>query len=161
MGAGVETWRGGDAGGEPVGSIRVRPGELRGIVVEEEEVPALIDEIPLVAVLALFAAGQTTVRGAGELRHKESDRLEAVARLAAAVSGAARADRGRLHRRGQGGRRAGARTGAGGCAGGSSSWPWRGPRSAAGIDGGLTVDGMEAAAVSFPDFIRRSPGAGG
>jgi len=54
------------------------PGELGGVTVCAEEVPGLIDELPLLAVLACRARGETRVEGAGELRHKESDRIRAV-----------------------------------------------------------------------------------
>jgi 3-phosphoshikimate 1-carboxyvinyltransferase len=64
---------------EPVGRVRVAPGRLQGIRVTREEVPSLIDEIPLLAVIASQAEGVTEVEGAEELRVKESDRLEAVA----------------------------------------------------------------------------------
>ncbi|NJD18390.1 MAG: 3-phosphoshikimate 1-carboxyvinyltransferase [Gemmatimonadetes bacterium] len=67
------------AGGEePVGTVTARPSVLRGVQVGGDDVPGLIDELPLVAVLASRAAGETRVRGAGELRHKESDRIRAV-----------------------------------------------------------------------------------
>ena len=66
------------AGGEVVGDLVVHASPLRGTVVEAHEVPDLVDEIPVLAVLAAFAEGETSVRGAGELRVKESDRLGAV-----------------------------------------------------------------------------------
>lgn len=66
------------AGGEAVGDLVVHASPLRGAVVEADEVPDLVDEIPALAVLAAFAEGETVVRGAGELRVKESDRLDAV-----------------------------------------------------------------------------------
>lgn len=64
---------------EPVGSIYVETGSLIGTTVTREEIPSLIDEIPLLAVIATQAKGSTLVQGAEELRVKESDRLEAVA----------------------------------------------------------------------------------
>jgi 3-phosphoshikimate 1-carboxyvinyltransferase len=64
---------------EPVGKIRVAFGTLRGTKITHAEVPTLIDEIPLLAVLASQATGVTEVEGAEELRVKESDRIEAVA----------------------------------------------------------------------------------
>ena len=63
---------------EPVGSVTVWPGELVGTEIQESEVPRLIDELPLVAVLGARAQGVTVVRGAEELRTKESDRISAV-----------------------------------------------------------------------------------
>jgi 3-phosphoshikimate 1-carboxyvinyltransferase len=63
---------------EPVGELDVAHGPLVGAEVVPEEVPAAIDELTLVALLGAFAEGETVVRGAGELRHKESDRISAV-----------------------------------------------------------------------------------
>lgn len=65
--------------GEPVADLRVRYSELKGCTVEGEIVPRLIDEIPVVAVAAVFAQGKTVIRDALELRVKESDRLAAIA----------------------------------------------------------------------------------
>lgn len=64
---------------EPVGTIRVRFSGLKGGIISKEDIPSLIDEIPLIAILATQAHGVTCVRGALELRVKESDRLEAIA----------------------------------------------------------------------------------
>jgi 3-phosphoshikimate 1-carboxyvinyltransferase len=60
---------------EPSGELLVRASSLGGTEVTAAEVPLAIDELPLVALLGCFADGETTVRGAGELRHKESDRI--------------------------------------------------------------------------------------
>ena len=62
-------------GAEPVADIVVRTSRLRGTVVEGELVPRAIDELPLVALAACFAAGETVIRDAAELRVKESDRV--------------------------------------------------------------------------------------
>lgn len=78
MGADIETEIT-SAEPEPVGIIRVRYAGLKGTKLFNEEIPSLIDEIPLLAVLATCAAGETVVTGAEELRVKESDRIEAVA----------------------------------------------------------------------------------
>ena len=66
-------------GGEPVADIEVRHAELVATEVEPDLVPATVDELPLVALAAACAHGVTRVRGAGELRLKESDRLQSVA----------------------------------------------------------------------------------
>jgi 3-phosphoshikimate 1-carboxyvinyltransferase len=63
---------------EPVSDLEVAAGPLVGTVVEPEEVPLAIDELPLVALLGCFAEGETVVRGAHELRLKESDRIATV-----------------------------------------------------------------------------------
>ena len=64
---------------EPVGRIRVTAQPLKGVSICKQEIPSLIDEIPLLAVVATQATGFLEVEGAEELRVKESDRLEAVA----------------------------------------------------------------------------------
>ncbi|HWI06728.1 MAG TPA: 3-phosphoshikimate 1-carboxyvinyltransferase, partial [Solirubrobacteraceae bacterium] len=64
--------------GEPVSDIDVTAGPLEGTVVEADEVPLAIDELPLVALLGCFAEGETIVRGAQELRVKESNRITGV-----------------------------------------------------------------------------------
>ncbi|HWR45265.1 3-phosphoshikimate 1-carboxyvinyltransferase [Sporomusa sp.] len=66
------------SGREPVADIIVRSAQLKGVTIEAEIIPRLIDEIPVLAVAALFAEGQTVVQGAEELRVKETDRLKAV-----------------------------------------------------------------------------------
>lgn len=65
-------------GGEPVGEILVRGRALSGTTVPAELVPSLIDELPILAVVAAFADGTTRVEGATELRVKETDRLNAI-----------------------------------------------------------------------------------
>jgi 3-phosphoshikimate 1-carboxyvinyltransferase len=69
---------GGEGGGEAVGDVTVCATELRGTTVAGLEVPGLIDELPLVAVLGARAEGVTRITGAAELRAKESDRIEAL-----------------------------------------------------------------------------------
>ncbi len=66
-------------GDEVVGTIHVTGSELSGTKIPSEMVPTLIDEIPILAVAAALAQGETVIRGASELRHKESDRLRAIA----------------------------------------------------------------------------------
>ena len=79
MGADVRIEPGADQGGEPVGAITVRGGAaLRATTVGGGEVPSMIDELPLLACIAARAEGTTEIRGASELRVKESDRITAV-----------------------------------------------------------------------------------
>ena len=66
-------------GGEPIVDLRIRASQLRGITVPPERAPSMIDEYPILAVVAAFAKGQTVMQGLGELRVKESDRLAATA----------------------------------------------------------------------------------
>ena len=76
---------------EPIADLDVRNGPLEATTVEAEEVPLAIDELPLVALLGCFAEGETIVRGAAELRVKETDRIAALAtelqKLGADVTG--------------------------------------------------------------------------
>jgi 3-phosphoshikimate 1-carboxyvinyltransferase len=65
-------------GQEPGGDLEVRAAELTATSIDADEVPLLIDELPLFALLAAHARGTSRVQGAGELRHKESDRIEAL-----------------------------------------------------------------------------------
>ena len=83
--------------GEPVGHLVVRPARLRGTEVTPREVPGLIDEIPLLAVLASRAEGGTVFRDVGELRVKESDRLSLIAENVRAVGGRAEVSGDDLH----------------------------------------------------------------
>lgn len=64
--------------GEPVGDVEASFSPLTGIEVGPDDIPGAIDEIPLLAVVATAAKGRTLVRGAEELRHKESDRIRAI-----------------------------------------------------------------------------------
>lgn len=71
--------------GEPAADIVVRGMGLSGVQIAPEEVPGLIDEVPILCVAAAFAEGRTEIRGAGELRVKESDRIGAMAANLAAL----------------------------------------------------------------------------
>jgi 3-phosphoshikimate 1-carboxyvinyltransferase len=75
MGAAVtlDNWR--ESGGEPVGDLYIRPAELHGITIRGEQIVTLIDELPVLAVIATQAQGETHVRDAAELRVKETDRI--------------------------------------------------------------------------------------
>lgn len=78
MGARVEFLKETTRGGEPVADLRVTPGPLTGTDIAGDEVPSMIDELPLAACLAARAQGTTRITGAGELRVKESDRIATV-----------------------------------------------------------------------------------
>jgi 3-phosphoshikimate 1-carboxyvinyltransferase len=91
MGAHVERVNLRDAGGEPVADLAVRPARLRATEVTAAEIPTLVDEVPVLAVLASRAAGETVFREVGELRVKESNRLELVAANLRAVGARAEA----------------------------------------------------------------------
>ena len=78
MGANITVCSERESGGETLADIRVRTASLRGASFGGEIIPRLIDEIPILAVAALFADGDTVISGASELRVKETDRLAAV-----------------------------------------------------------------------------------
>jgi 3-phosphoshikimate 1-carboxyvinyltransferase len=132
---------------EPVCELDVAHGPLVGTTVEPGEVPLAIDELPLVALLGCFAEGVTVVRGAGELRVKESDRIATVvaglralgATIEATEDGFAVEGTGRLH---------------GGTlyAHGDHRLAMLGAVAGLASDDGVEVVGMEAAAVSYPGF---------
>jgi 3-phosphoshikimate 1-carboxyvinyltransferase len=81
MGVRVAVFNRRRAGLEPLGDVQVQHAELVATEIEAAEVPLLVDELPLVALLASYAHGNTVVRGAAELRLKESDRVDAVTDL--------------------------------------------------------------------------------
>ena len=64
--------------GEEVADIEVSSSALSGITIDDESIPKIIDEIPILSIAASFAEGQTSIIGVGELRFKESDRLMAI-----------------------------------------------------------------------------------
>ncbi len=79
MGADIAFENEREEGGEPVADIRVRHSKLKGVRVPPERAPSMIDEYPVLAVLAAFADGETRMEGLAELKAKESDRLAATA----------------------------------------------------------------------------------
>jgi 3-phosphoshikimate 1-carboxyvinyltransferase len=97
MGAHVERVNLRDEGGEPVADLLVRPAGLRGTEVTAAEIPTLVDEVPVLAVLASRAKGETVFREVGELRVKESNRLELIAANLRAVGVHAEARGNDLH----------------------------------------------------------------
>lgn len=79
MGASIEISNRREVAGEEVGDVTVRTQDLHGVVVEGAQIPSLIDEVPLIALLATQAEGATVIRDAIELRYKETDRIDSVA----------------------------------------------------------------------------------
>ena len=81
MGAEIEFQNPREEGGEPVADLRVRfSGAMKGIEVPPDRAPSMIDEYPILSVVAAFSTGRTVMRGVKELRVKESDRIDAMAR---------------------------------------------------------------------------------
>ncbi|MBL0946652.1 3-phosphoshikimate 1-carboxyvinyltransferase [Brevundimonas sp.] len=80
MGADLEVTNRRESGGETVGDITARYSSLTGVVVPEARAASMIDEYPILAATAAFASGRTVMRGIGEMRVKESDRIALMAR---------------------------------------------------------------------------------
>jgi 3-phosphoshikimate 1-carboxyvinyltransferase len=133
--------------GEPVGDLEVGHGPLAGTTVEADEVPAAIDELPLVALLGCFAEGQTVVRGAAELRVKESDRIAGVVDGLRGLGAAIEATEDGFVVTGTGGLRGGRIA-----AHGDHRMAMLGAVAGLASRDGVEVEGMEAAAVSYPTF---------
>jgi len=132
---------------EPTADLDVRYGPIEGTIVEADEVPLAIDELPLVALLGCFADGETTVHGAQELRVKESDRIATVVEglrgLGADIE--AHADGFTVH--GTGGLRGGRIESAG-----DHRLALLGAVAGLASEEGVEVVGMEAGSVSYPAF---------
>ena len=132
---------------EPIADLDVTGAPIEATVVEPDEVPLAIDELPLVALIGCFAEGETVVRGAGELRVKESDRIATVveglrglgAEIEATEDGFAVRGTGRL----RGGRLD---------AHGDHRLALLGAVAGLASEEGVEVVGMEASTVSYPDF---------
>ena len=132
---------------EPVCELDVCHGPLVGTVVEPEEVPLAIDELPLVALLGCFAEGETVVRGAGELRLKESDRIATVVDGLRGLGAQIEATEDGFAVQGTGGLRGGSID-----AHGDHRLAMLGAVAGLASREGVEVIGMEAAAVSYPGF---------
>ncbi|HEY0389051.1 MAG TPA: 3-phosphoshikimate 1-carboxyvinyltransferase [Gaiellales bacterium] len=137
--------------GEPVADIEVRPAELVATDIEPEIVPSLIDELPLLVLLASFARGTTTIRGAGELRVKESDRIATVVELLTTVGAHVKGLDDGFQVLGVPHRLRGGRVDAAG----DHRIAMLGAIAGVCSQEGVSVDGADALDVSFPDFAER------
>jgi 3-phosphoshikimate 1-carboxyvinyltransferase len=149
MAAAIEVQSDREDGEEPVGRVAIRSAPLRGTEAQGEEIPLAIDELPLVALAACFADGETVIRDAGELRHKESDRIAAVAGALNAIGGEVEPTEDGMVIRGTGGLRGGTVDSRG-----DHRLAMMGAVAGLASREGVTVRGMEAAAVSYPGFER-------
>jgi 3-phosphoshikimate 1-carboxyvinyltransferase len=148
MGVRVSIFNRHKAGGEVVGDVQVQHGELSATEIGASEVPLLVDELPLVALLAASAHGETVVRGAKELRVKESDRIEAVTDLLRATGAHVRSREDGWAVTGVPGRLRGGRVEARGDHRIAMLGAVVGLASREGVD----VGGAETVAISFPGF---------
>jgi 3-phosphoshikimate 1-carboxyvinyltransferase len=148
MGAEVELAPTGKSGSsEPIGTLRARASELRGTEVGAREVPLAIDELPLIALAACFAEGETVIGGAEELRRKESDRIATTCAALSALGATVEPLEDGMRIEGGGGLRGGPID-----AGGDHRIAMLGAVAGLASREGVEVEGMEAAAVSYPGF---------
>jgi len=138
-----------EPGPEPQATLHVRSSELHGTAVSAEEVPAAIDELPLIALLGCFAQGETVVAGAEELRHKESDRIAGVVEGLADLGAEIEARPDGFAIRGTGELRGGRLD-----ARGDHRLAMLGAIAGLASREGVEVDGFESVAVSYPGFER-------
>jgi 3-phosphoshikimate 1-carboxyvinyltransferase len=136
------------AADEPIGELDVASGPLEGTVIEPEEVPLAIDELTLVALLGAHADGETVVRGAEELRLKESDRIAGVVEGLRGLGADIEADADGFVVRGTGAPLRGGTIEARG----DHRMAMLGAVAGLASEEGVEVVGMDAAAVSYPGF---------
>jgi 3-phosphoshikimate 1-carboxyvinyltransferase len=149
MGAEIEVEEEEATGGEPSATIRVGAGELRGTAVGGEEIPLAIDELPLVALAACFAEGETTITDAAELRRKESDRIATVCEALSALGAEVEPAEDGMRIAGGGGLRGGRVE-----SHGDHRIAMMAAIAGLASEEGVEVGGMEAAAISYPGFER-------
>ena len=133
---------------EPISDLDVTAGPLVATVVEPEEVPLAIDELPLVALLGCFAEGETVVRGAQELRLKETDRIATVVEGLSGLGATIEATEDGFAVTGTGGLRGGRIS-----SHGDHRLAMLGAVAGLASHEGVEVDGLEAADVSYPGFM--------
>jgi 3-phosphoshikimate 1-carboxyvinyltransferase len=136
-----------EVGGEPIATLRVRSGSLQATEVGGAEIPLAIDELPLVALAACFTEGTTTIRDAEELRRKESDRIETVTAALRALGGEVEPTADGMVIEGTGGLRGGTID-----SHGDHRIAMLGAIAGLASEEGVEVQGMDAAAVSYPGF---------
>jgi 3-phosphoshikimate 1-carboxyvinyltransferase len=149
MGARISIFNRRREGREPAGAVQLHHGELVATEIAAHEVPTLVDELPLVALLAAHARGETRIRGAGELRVKESDRIEAVADALRACGARIRAHEDGWTITGVPSRLRGGRVDARG----DHRIAMLGAVAGLASREGVEIRGAEAVAISFPGFF--------
>ncbi|HEU5253428.1 MAG TPA: 3-phosphoshikimate 1-carboxyvinyltransferase [Solirubrobacterales bacterium] len=147
MGAEIEREGEPVEGSGPIARLRIRSAPLRGTEVGGSEIPLAIDELPLVALAACFAEGTTTIRDAAELRRKESDRIETVTAALRALGGKVEPTADGMVIEGTGGLRGGTID-----SHGDHRIAMLGAVAGLASREGVEVHGMDAAAISYPDF---------
>ena len=157
MGAEVSRIEPRERGGEPVADLVVAATTLRGIEVPAGRAPSMIDEYPILAVAAACAEGETVMRGLAELRHKESDRLAAIAEGLAACGVAVEEIEDGLKITGCGGPPPGGATVA---SHGDHRIAMAFLTLGAVARAAVTVDDVSAISTSFPNFVETMNGLG-
>jgi 3-phosphoshikimate 1-carboxyvinyltransferase len=147
MGVEIERDEEVESGGERVATLSVRSAPLQATEVGGAEIPLAIDELPLVALAACFAEGTTVIRDAEELRRKESDRIETVTAALRALGGRVEPMADGMAIEGTGGLRGGVID-----SHGDHRIAMLGAAAGLASKEGVEVQGMDAAAVSYPDF---------
>jgi 3-phosphoshikimate 1-carboxyvinyltransferase len=137
----------GARGGEPLATLRVRAAPLRGTDVGGGEIPLAIDELPLVALAACFAEGETTICDAAELRRKESDRVATTCEALTALGATVEPTEDGMVVEGGDHLRGGLIE-----SHGDHRIAMLGAIAGLASREGVTVEGMDAAAVSYPRF---------
>ena len=148
LGAEADVRQTGEDAGEPVGAVTVRGQRLRGVRIGGSLIPRVIDELPVLCVIATAAEGETVISDAAELRVKESDRIAVIARGLRSLGG-------EVEERPDGLTVYGSRL-HGGRVGSAGDHRIAMAFAVAGLlaDGPVTVEGAESIAVSFPEFTR-------
>jgi len=156
MGADIEILDLREEGGEPVADLRVKSSALRGVTVPPDRAPSMIDEYPILAVVAAFAEGETHMQGLAELKVKESDRLTATAAGLAACGVAARVEGDDLTVFGKGSVKGGGKV--------ETQMDHRIAMAflilGLGASSPVTVDDTSMIATSFPNFVELITGLG-
>lgn len=148
MGGDIELTNRSESGGEPTADILVRSSDLKALEIKGDMIPRAIDELPVIAVAACFAEGETAIREAAELRVKETDRIKAVTaeltKLGASIEefddGMSIKGKGRL-------------TGAKCSAWGDHRMAMAVAVAATRAEGETEIDGSECVSVSYPGFF--------
>jgi 3-phosphoshikimate 1-carboxyvinyltransferase len=149
MGARISVYNRRRASGEPVGDVEIRAASLVATTIGPNEIPRLVDELPLFALAAAVAHGDSVVRGAAELRVKETDRIESVTTSLRALGAHIRALEDGFEVRGVPSRLKGGPIASGGDHRLAMLGAVAGVASRTGVD----VEDAEAVAISFPGFF--------
>jgi 3-phosphoshikimate 1-carboxyvinyltransferase len=149
MGARISLFNRRQVSGEPVADLEIEHAELVGTEIEATEVPLLVDELPLFCLLAALARGESVVRGAGELRVKETDRIETTTALLRKIGARVRSTDDGFRIRGVPTRPRGGAVDAAG----DHRIAMLGAVAGLVSQEGVRIQGAEAVSISFPGFF--------